>query len=85
MRCLNWKVIAAVGAIGIGVYALAPGVAAGAVPLLVLAVCPLSMLLMMRAMGSMGSRTSERETVDRDEMTRLRAEVDALRAQRESK
>lgn len=85
MRCLNWKVIAAVVAIGIGVYALAPGVAGGAVPLLVLAVCPLSMLLMMRAMGSMGSRTSELESGDRDEMTRLRAEVDALRAEREGK
>lgn len=85
MRCLNWKVIAAVAAFGIAVYALAPGVAAGAVPLLVLAVCPLSMLLMVRAMGSMGSRTSERETADREEVTRLRAEVDALRAERESK
>lgn len=57
---------------------------AGAVPLLVLAVCPLSMLLMMRAMGSMGSRTSERETGDRDEVARLRAEVDARRADRVS-
>lgn len=84
MRCLNWKVIGAVAAIGIAVYALAPGVTAGAVPLLVLAVCPLSMLLMMRAMGSMGSRTSERETGDRDEVARLRAEVDARRADRES-
>ena len=55
MKCFNWKVIAALAATGIGLYALAPGAAAAAVPLLILAVCPLSMLLMTRAMGSMGS------------------------------
>lgn len=67
MRCLHWKIIAAVVAIGIGVYALAPGVAAGAVPLLVLAVCPLSMLLMIRAMGSMevARASARRVTVTR--------------------
>ncbi|HSH60683.1 MAG TPA: hypothetical protein VK988_13790 [Acidimicrobiales bacterium] len=51
MKCLNWKVIAALGAVGIGLYVLAPGLAGAALPLLVLAVCPLSMLLMMRAIG----------------------------------
>ena len=69
MRCLKWKVIAAVTAIGIAVYAFAPGVAVAAVPLLV---------------RVMGSGTTEHETGDRDDVTRLRAEVDALRAERES-
>lgn len=85
MRCLNWKVIAALAGVGVVIYALAPGVAAAAVPLLVLAVCPLSMLLMMRAMGSMGSGARQRDTGDGDEVTRLRAEVEALQAERQSR
>lgn len=83
MRCLNWKVLGVLGAIGVAVYVLAPGVAAAAVPLLVLAVCPLSMLVMMRAMGS--TRRCEPAaggTDASDELARLRAEVEALRAER---
>lgn len=57
MRCLNWKVIGALAAIGIVVYALVPAAVAAAVPLLVVAACPLSMLVMMRAMGSRGGGT----------------------------
>lgn len=85
MRCLNWKVIGALAAVGLVIYALAPGVAAAAVPLLALAVCPLSMLLMMRAMGAMGSCARQRDTGDGDEVTRLRAEVEALQAERQSR
>ena len=82
MKCLNWKVIAALAAIGIGLYALAPGAAAGAVSLLVLAACPLSMVLMMRAMGCAGRGTTEdgAET-NADEVARLRAEIIDLRQQ----
>lgn len=54
MKCFNWKVTAALAAVGIGLYALAPATANAAIPLFVLAACPLSMLWMMRAMGSMG-------------------------------
>lgn len=81
MKCFNWKVIGALAAIGIGLYGLAPGAAAAAVPLLILAACPLSMLLMMRAMGSMGSCKTNGAT-NADEVARLRAEVAALRAER---
>jgi amino acid transporter len=86
MKCLNWKVIGALAAVGVGIYVVAPGVAAAAVPLLVLAVCPLSMLLMMRAMGSMGrcdSGDAGGAKADPDEVARLRAEVAALRAERQ--
>lgn len=86
MKCLNWKVIAALAAVGVGLYALVPGLAVAAVPLLVLAVCPLSMLLMMRAMGSMGSCKTKDDTTgtNSDELAQLRAEVAALRAERQS-
>lgn len=59
MRCVNWKVIAALVAIGVGLYAVVPRIGAGAVPLLVIAACPLSMLVMMWAMGSMGASTTK--------------------------
>ena len=86
MRCLNWKVIAALAATGLGLYAVAPRLAAGAMPLLVLAACPLSMLLMMRAMGSMGRcMTNDDGQTSADEVAQLRAEVAALRAERQSR
>ena len=86
MKCFNWKVIAALAAIGIGLYALAPGAAVAAVPLLILAACPLSMVLMMRAMGSAGScRTQDDGQTNPDEVAQLRAEVAALRAERQSR
>ena len=86
MKCFNWKVIAALAAVGVGLYALAPGAAAAAVPLLVLAACPLSMVLMMRAMGSMGScKTKDGAQTNPDEVAQLRAEVATLRAERQSR
>jgi hypothetical protein len=48
--CLNWKVLASLAAVGVGVYLFAPGLLVEAVPILLLAVCPVSMLLMMWAM-----------------------------------
>lgn len=48
--CLNWKVLAGLAAVGVGVYLFAPGLLAEALPILLLAVCPLSMVLMMWGM-----------------------------------
>lgn len=55
--CLNWKVAAALAVVAGGIYLLVPSVFAAALPLLVVALCPLSMLLMMRMMSG-GGRTS---------------------------
>jgi hypothetical protein len=49
--CLDWRVMTGLAALGVVVYAIAPGIISGAAPLLLLAACPLSMLLMMKAMG----------------------------------
>jgi len=46
--CFNWKVVAGLAAVGLGVWLLAPEVAAGLLPVLLVACCPLSMLLMLR-------------------------------------
>lgn len=78
MKCLNWKVVAAVGATAAALWAIAPGSVAALAPLLLLAICPLSMLLMMRAMGSGASCATDRDA----EITTLRAELDELRAER---
>src|SRR5260370_17177523 len=51
--CLNWKVIAGLAIAALGVLVLAPQLLAAALPVLILAACPLSMLLMMRGMGNM--------------------------------
>ncbi len=52
--CLNWKALAALGMLGLGVWVLAPGLAGAALPFLLMAACPLSMLLMGRSMGNRG-------------------------------
>lgn len=82
MKCFNWKVVAALATAGIGIWALAPGAVAAAVPLLVLAACPLSMVVMMRAMGSKGGcKTKDAPDETDDDVARLRTEASALRAE----
>ncbi len=48
--CLNWKVLAALAVLGVGIYPVAPNLAVAALPILLLAICPLSMLFMMKGM-----------------------------------
>ena len=48
--CFNWKVLAGLAAVGVGIYVFAPDMVVGALPLLLLAACPLSMLVMGRGM-----------------------------------
>jgi len=52
--CLNGKVLAGLAVVGLGVWAVASNLVGEVVPLLLIAACPLSMLLMMRGMGGMG-------------------------------
>ncbi len=56
--CLNWKVLAGLAAIGISIYVFVPNLIGAALPLLAIAVCPLSMLAMMWGMGRMGGMQS---------------------------
>ena len=52
--CFNWKILAGLAAVGVLVFAPEAGLAV--LPLLLLAACPLSMVLMMFAMrGHSGS------------------------------
>ncbi len=70
--CLNFKVLAALAAVGAGVYLWAPGLFAAALPLLILALCPLSMVLMMGMMG--GGKKDEGQDEGRDISTPARAD-----------
>ncbi len=82
--CLNMKVIAALAAVGVGVLLLAPEAIGAALPLMLFAACPLSMMLMMRAMSgnrddSCSTGGDQSQTSTMDEVAALRAEVQHLR------
>jgi hypothetical protein len=80
--CLNWKVLASLAAVGVGVYLFAPGLLAEAVPILLLAVCPLSMLLMLWGMQQSQGQQTPQEPDDglirEERIARLRAQQAAL-------
>jgi len=54
--CLNWKVLAGLAAVGVAVLVFQPQLIGRALPLLLVAACPLSMLLMMGGMAKMGGK-----------------------------
>lgn len=56
--CLNWKVIGGLSAVGLGIWLVTPDLTAAAIPVLLIAACPLSVLLMMKAMHG-GHRPSQ--------------------------
>src|SRR6266567_5410044 len=55
--CVNWKVVAGLAVVGVIVWVGAPQFLVGAIPLLIVAACPLSMLLMMRGMQGEEKKT----------------------------
>jgi Heavy metal binding domain/Protein of unknown function (DUF2933) len=57
--CMNWKVIAGLAVVGLGVWVFEPGLMRAVLPLLVVAICPLSMLFMMR--GMMGGQGAQQD------------------------
>lgn len=83
--CLNWKVLAGLGAVGLGIFVLAPQLFAAALPFLLLALCPLSMLLMMGSMQSMNESqqntahsTPKEELSHSEKILQLKAQQTAL-------
>jgi hypothetical protein len=92
-HCLNPKVIAALVVVAAAIWVFAPGVFAAALPVLAVAVCPLSMLAMMLLMRGSGndegagsasakpSQLASDPSADGDEIAALRADVADLQAQ----
>lgn len=56
--CLNPKVLMGLAFVAVGIYVVAPGLLVAALPILLLAACPLSMLL-MGGMMMRGDRSGE--------------------------
>ena len=81
--CWNKNVIIGLVAVAVAVFFVAPGSVGAALPLLLVAACPLSMVLMMRSMaGDRSTANAAGEAVDHStgrEVSRLRAEVAELR------
>ncbi len=80
--CLNWKVVAGLAALGLAIWVVAPGLVAAALPLLLLAACPLSMLLMGASMarGHGTAAAGQTQATAASEAASLRAELEGLRA-----
>ena len=89
--CADWRVVGGFAAVGVGVAVFAPNLIAAAVPLLIVAVCPVSMLVMMRAMGghpstpnppehSQPAQLRERLAASRLEQEQLEQELARLEA-----
>ena len=65
-------VLVALAAVGTGLALFAPNMIAGAVPLLIVAACPLSMVVMMRTMGGHQSTPAMRPDGSGDRESQLR-------------
>jgi len=88
MMCFNRKVLVGLGVVALGVWLFAPNLLGRVLPLLAVAICPLSMLLMMKAMSGgarncqTGNPPAQTEAGDTEaQIVRLQAEIDRLRAQ----
>ena len=81
--CINKRVVFGVAAVALAVLAFSPRLLAGLTPVLVMAICPLSMVFMMRGMNGRraGETASAADSGDRqrreleEEVNRLRAEL----------
>jgi hypothetical protein len=85
--CRSWKLWAAIAVVVAGVAFFAPGGFGAIVPILLVAACPLAMLLMGVGMvggGRLLGRGGDDTDGDTDEVRHLRAEVTRLRDQARS-
>lgn len=87
--CLDRRVLIGLGVAAVGIWLLAPQYIAGALPLLIVLACPLSMVamaLMMRgSMGSVGPQPSAQQRLTDLELQRtaLAQQITAARAELE--
>lgn len=86
MKCLNRKVLFGLGVFAIALFFMAPG-SRGLIPLLLVTVCPLSMLLMMFGMSKMkssGGSCATNATDSQKEIDLKNAEIARLEAMLEN-
>ena len=84
--CINKRVVAGLAAVALVVFALSPRLLGGLAPVLIMAACPRSMLLMMRGMSGRDQDAPAAVGGDRqlreleEEVNRLKVEL-ALRGE----
>ena len=89
--CLNWKVLAGLAVVGLIVLLVAPQFIGAALPILLVAACPLSMLFMIRGMSGNGNATTQMQGermpavgLTRDEhLTTLKSRMSSMQAEQE--
>lgn len=82
--CYDWRVLTGLAAVGVTTYLLAPSLLATALPVLLLAACPLSMLLMMKAMAGQPAASGRApELSGGDRVAAVQRELAELRGRQE--
>lgn len=92
--CLNWKVVAGLAVVALAVLVLVPQYLWVALPLLLVAACPLSMLFMMRGMHGEGSGTTSQlaqvgqpsplELTHNEQVAELKARLSGVQAEQDA-
>lgn len=78
--CINKRVVAGLAVVALAVFALSPRLLGGLAPVLIMAACPLSMLLMMRPMSSAEHEMPAPPDGDR-QLRELQEEVNRLKGE----
>jgi hypothetical protein len=80
--CFDKRILLGFGLVTVGLLIVAPGMLGAALPVMLMAACPLSMLVMMRGMGGGHAQASRADSYieARDaELVRLRGEIELLK------
>ena len=79
---LGWTVLAGLAAAGMGLFVFAPALMAAALPILLLAACPLSMLVMMKNMqGNHSEARGQQPSLENDAVLTREERIARLREQ----
>ncbi|TMD45038.1 MAG: hypothetical protein E6I86_15850 [Chloroflexi bacterium] len=88
--CIDWKVVAGLAVVAVGIFLVQPRLFISALPVLLVAACPLSMVLMMWGMRSMGQsappvvaapqQRADRELTPNEQLARLRGQLSDLQS-----
>ena len=81
--CLNWKVVAGLAVVALAVVVVAPQYIWAALPLLIVAACPLSMLFMVRGMHSMNNPSPAPGVPHDARLPELQSHLSSLQAEQE--
>ena len=85
--CLNWKVLAGLAVVGLAVWVVAPQLVLASLPLLLVVVCPLSMLVMLgRMRGGQSVQANQPSAAGRthdEQVAELRARLLSVQAEQE--